>query len=328
VSSKSGTATVEALTQIWKKVLQRPSIGVGENFFDLTSDDALADVLFAEIAREFGRQFPSTSICYAQTVSALASLLNQPEFPKCSPLVLLRAGDNQQPIFIAPGVGGRASFSGLARQMQTDRAIYGIQAKGLDGLEQPFDRIEDMAEFYLKSIRQLQPQGPYFLIGYSFGGLLALEMAHRLTAAGQRLALLTLIDTYPHPRSLPFAERLRFIANRVKGSFNRRMNGSRDHNSVQPESSPLSFARNMQRVKESDFAALARYRPRFYRGAVNFIRPQTAPYLASDPFKVWANLVGELKIENVPGDHLGMVGAHPQNLAVVLSRQVRAASGE
>jgi acetoacetyl-CoA synthetase len=327
VDSKSGTATVDELIGVWQRVLQRSPINPDENFSDLTTDDSLADCVFAEIARQLGRELPSATICYAQTISALAAVVEHSELPRFPPLVLLKSGNDQQPIFIAPGIGGRASFSSLAKHMKTERSIYGIQARGVEGLEEPFERIEDMAEFYLKAITQLQSQGPYFLIGYSFGGLLAVEMARRITAGGQQVAMLTMIDTYPHPRYLPFGERLRFNTNRVKAAFWKRVRRE-DRSMVLPQTSPGSFAHNMQRVKQSDFVALARYRPSFYSGPVKFVRPEAAPYLASNPFNVWKKLVGELQIETVPGDHLGVVAAHPERLAAVLTRYVGEASAE
>jgi acetoacetyl-CoA synthetase len=83
------------------------------------------------------------------------------------------------------------------------------------------DRIEDMAKFYLDALKQLQPEGPYILIGYSFGGLVALEMAQCLVEDGKNIALLVLIDTYPHPRYLARRERLRLFVKRMGGHFSR-----------------------------------------------------------------------------------------------------------
>jgi acetoacetyl-CoA synthetase len=112
-------------------------------------------------------------------------------------------------------LGGCASFSRLAKHIRTGHPIYGIQAKGVDGMEESFDRIEDMAQFYLDALNELQPQGPYSLIGYSFGGLVALEVAQRLSEDGRNVGLLARVDANPDPRYLSAGQRLRLSAQRA-----------------------------------------------------------------------------------------------------------------
>ena len=197
-------------------MLQRPFIGVEESFFSLGGSFEAADQLFLEIANEFGRELPSSTIYHAQTIGALASLLRQPTVPMFSPLVQVKAGWEQPPILIVHGMAGTVPFFDLARHIRTGHSVYGFQAKGLDGLEKPLDRVEDMAQFYLDSLEELQPHGPFFLVGYSFGGLVALEMAQRLTARGEEIALLVLVDTYPHINRLAMTQRLKLIAQRGK----------------------------------------------------------------------------------------------------------------
>jgi acetoacetyl-CoA synthetase len=345
VNDKAAAAAVEVLTQIWQRVLQRSPIHSEDNFFDLAGGDLSADGIFAEIAQVYGRQLPSSTICQAPTIAALAALLEQPTLPRFSPFVPLKAGGEKPPILITHGLGGRASFSQLAKHIRTGHPIYGIQAKGVDGMEEPFERIEDMAEFYLDALNQLQPQGPYILIGYSFGGLVALEMAQRLSHDGKNVALLVLVDTYPHPRYFPPGQRLWLFAKRVRGhisnlkqtpirgafsrfvrSLKRRFHiaGAHDPHTL-PETARLSFAQTTSRVKESDLVALARYRPRPYRGKIRYVRPEANSYLPNDPTAVWKSLADELQIETVPGDHLGMVGTHFESLAAVLTRYVEEA---
>ena len=136
--------------------------------------------------------------------------LPQPRFP---PLLQLKDGVEAPPIFLAHGLGGTAmDFFQLVKHIQTQRPIYGMQAKGTDGVDEPFDRIEDLAQFHLDAIKKLQPHGPYFLIGYSLGGLVTFEMAQRLTKSGEKVALLAMLESYPHPRFLSLSERVRLGA--------------------------------------------------------------------------------------------------------------------
>jgi thioesterase domain-containing protein len=332
--------TVDALTEIWQRVLRRNDIGPEDEFHDLGGNDRLADKLFAEIARVFDRQLPSATICHATTIAALAAVLEQPALPIFPPIAKLKAGSERTPVFIAHGLDGRARFEELAHNIRTEHAIYGFQAKGVDGLEEPFERIEEMAEYYLDALAKFQPVGPYLLIGYSFGGLITLEMAQRLAEAGKPVALLVLIDAYPHPRYLTLGPRLRLMARRVwrhisemaerparaafayfmKGIKHRlRIAGVRNHDAVPREASPLSYAHTTLRVRDSAYRAYGRYRPRFYRGKISFVRAQSGSYFPDDPTSIWGKLAGEFEVETVPGDHLDIVTSGFDHLAAVLT---------
>jgi len=342
LSVQPSAAIIERLSQIWQRVLQRSPIGPDENFFDLSGRDEMADMIFAGIAQDLGRELPTATICYAPTIAALAGVVLQPTLPHFSPFVPLKAGTQESPILITHGVGGRASFSKLAKHIQTKHAIYGIQAKGVDGIEQPFEHIEDMAQFYLQALKEVQSKGPYILIGYSFGGLVALEMAQHLSSNGETIALLTLIDTYPDPRYFPLGQRAWLAAKKAKGHLSsmrrmpmrnaleylarglkRRWLGSSDNRQAAAAQGRLSFAQTTAQVRESDFRAMARYQPKFYEGKIRFVKPETNSYLPNNPTALWRPLVADLEVETVPGDHLGMIGEHFESLAAVLTRYVQ-----
>ena len=344
MSQKLVPTMVEMLVPIWRRVLQRSSIGIDDNFFDLGGNLRSADILFAEIARACGRELPSATIYRAPTIAALARLLEQPTLPRFSPFVQIKAGDEQPPILIVHGLAGTLPFFGLAQHIQTGHSIYGIQGKGVDGLEEPLESVEDMAAFYLDAIKDVQPQGPYILIGYSFGWLVALEMAQRMTKSGEEVALLVLIDAYPHLRYLSPGQRLRRIARRalrwsgmkrrlaraatyVTPGFGRLRNG-RNGNGGMAEASRLSFEETALRVKEKAYLALARYRPLFYDGKVKFVKSESDSYYPSDPVAVWVKLAAEFESETVPGGHLDMVTTDFEGLAAVLTRYLKETLGQ
>ncbi len=209
VMHKSTSSLAEVLTPIWERVLLRPGIRVDDNFFDLGGDSLLAVQLFSEIARVSGRELAPVTIYCAPTIAALAEILEEPSAPRFPPLLQLKEGVGA-PIFLAHGLGGTAmDFFQLVKHLKTQRPIYGMQAKGTDGVDEPFDRIEDLAQFYLNAIKELQPHGPYFLVGYSLGGLVMLEMAQRLTENGEKIALLAMLESYPHPKFLSLKQRVR-----------------------------------------------------------------------------------------------------------------------
>src|SRR5271167_2537283 len=203
---------VEMLTPIWQRVLQLSSVDVEDNFFDLGGDSSLALQLFNEIARTCNRELPPVTIYCAPTIAALAAVLEQPADLRFPPLVLLKDGSAEPPLFITHGLGGSViDFFQVVKHIRTPQSIQGMQAKGIDGREEPFDRIEDMAQFYLDAIRQVQPHGPYLLAGYSLGGLVTLEMAQQLIANGEKVALLAMLDSYPDIRYLSLAQRARLV---------------------------------------------------------------------------------------------------------------------
>lgn len=336
----SALTTVDLLTSIWQSRLLRSPIGVDDNFFSLGGNRRIADLMFADIARKTGREVPSATIFHAQTIAALAFVLDQPTLPRFSRFVQMKAGSEEPPILIAPGLDGCASFSKLATRIQTQHPIYGMQAKGVDGMENPFDCVEDMAQYYVEGLIELQAHGPYILIGYSFGGLVALEMAQRLSDSGNEVGLLVLIDAYPHPRNLSTGPRLRLTVQRTArhiselrkkpirdamaysvSGLKRRLGAAGVSGGPDlSETSRLSFAHTTLQVKGKSYVALARYRPRSYRGDVKFIKGENDTYFPGDPRSVWAHLVRTFEVENVPGTHLDMVTTHFEGLAAALTR--------
>ncbi len=136
---------------------------------------------------------------------------------RSEPLVLLKPGADGPSIFLAHGMAGTpAEFQKLITAIDSPKSIYGLQARGNYGIEEPYDRIEGLAQYYLKAIKTVQPQGPYIMIGYSLGGLATLEMARRLSSNGETVALLAMVDSYPHSSQLALEQRLRLLARRAK----------------------------------------------------------------------------------------------------------------
>jgi thioesterase domain-containing protein/acyl carrier protein len=338
---------VETLTAIWQRLLQHSPILPSDNFFDLGGDSSIAVELFNEIAEVCGRELPPVTIYHAPTISALAALLEQSLNPRLPSLVQLRPGTTDTPVFIAHGLGGSAmEFFQLVKHIDSPHPIYGMQARGTDGVDEALDRIEDMAQFHLDAIRELQPSGPYFLVGYSLGGLVTLEMARRLLERREDVALLALLESYPHRRYVPLEQRIRLAA-RVAARHASNMlelpvpdaaayflrpserlsHFSRDERGRLRRHPPTGVwsTAAMQRVRDSGYLALQRYRPGFYNGKIAFVAAHERSEFPDDPVAVWGKLVGKLTVETTPGDHYGIITTHFENLAAVLSRYLREA---
>ena len=199
------------LAEVWGLILGTHPVGVRDNFFDLGGQSLLAARLFAEIQIMFGKSLPLATLFQAPTIEQLANILRQEEWlPSWSSLVAIQPNGSKRPFFCVHAHGGNVLiFNDLARRLGTDQPFYGLQAQGLDGQQPRHTRIEDMATCYLSEIRAVQPDGPYFLGGYCFGGRVAFEMAQQLHAQGKRVALLAMIDSYApgYLKLLPWIER-------------------------------------------------------------------------------------------------------------------------
>jgi thioesterase domain-containing protein len=257
--------------------------------------------------------------------------------PVANPLpavLLLKRGTESPPIFIAHGLGDTVfGLSNLAKHLRCSNAVYGLQARGMDGLADPFDRVEEMAQYHLESIRRLQPQGPYILIGYSLGGLVALEMAQRLAKEGEQIALLVMLDSYVNTRFLPLPLRLlllwqrasRKIVSPVRRNIPRNEDGRTATILDKDDRSLVSTGEGMQRVRQAQYRALRTYRPSFYDGTVKFVRAAIPTSFAEDPNPMWTPLVRTFEVETVPGSHVELLEIEVDALAAVVTRYVNEA---
>jgi thioesterase domain-containing protein/acyl carrier protein len=349
--------TIDTLLRIWETVLKRSPVHLDDNFFDLGGDSLLALALVLGIEEETGRKLPVTTIYDAPTIGELAAVLHHDNRPQFFPLMKLRPGTNSPPVFMAPGAGASVTqLSRVAKSMSGCHPIYGIQARGLDGIDPPQDRVEDMAEYYVEYMRLLQPHGPYVLAGYSFGGLVVLEAARRLLEIGEKIALLALLDTYPHPRFSPLRcriartrrafsrhavaitqspvhEAIQYILRRPRGFINHirlfYFAARRGRQSTQWRSmSRASGSREWDEVACRQHLAWDHYCPRYYPGKVTFLRAETPSGLwPVDPVPIWGPLSQSLEVHTVPGDHLGLPSVDSESLGAQLSLCIERALG-
>ena len=186
------------LLVIWESVLGEVEIGIRDNFFELGGHSLLALQLLVKMEKVFGRPFPLSTVFQAQSIEEMASAMMQDSLEFGGSLVTIKTGGPRPPVFFVPGVGGSAlGFGELARLLKTDQPVFCLQSLGLDGNQDPLDRIEDIGRHFVGEIRKIQPIGPYHLIGFCMGGAVAFEIAQRLIAEEQRVETLALIDTFP-----------------------------------------------------------------------------------------------------------------------------------
>jgi len=192
------TDVEKKLVAIWEEVLKLDNVGVQDNFYDLGGTSLQGFMIFARIAERLRISLPPATMLQASTIFLQAKIVEQSSGysqDEDGLAVQFRGGGSREPLFfVHDGWGGIMFVRELAKLLQTDRAIYGLRPPALDGKQFIPRTIEAVAAGYIQAVRQKQACGPYMLVGYSFGGFVAFEMARQLTASGESVRFLGIID--------------------------------------------------------------------------------------------------------------------------------------
>lgn len=196
------SAEEQKLAAIWEDLLGIEHVGIHDSFFDLGGHSLLGVRLFSRIEQEFGRRLPLALLFRARTIAALAGYLaDGAGQEQWQTIVRIQPGGSRLPFFCVHGFGGGVlGYADLAHLLGPDQPFFGLQATGLDGQSAPDITIEAMATRYIAAMRTVQPNGPYCLGGYCFGGVVAFEMARQLSAQGESIALLAVMEGYAPAR--------------------------------------------------------------------------------------------------------------------------------
>jgi amino acid adenylation domain-containing protein len=315
---------------LWAQVLGKPSVGVRDDFFDLGGHSLLALRLTGRIGREFGKKLTITALLQAPTVEQLVRLLRQ-ETTAWSPLVVLQAAGAKPPFFFVHGLGGTVMrFHELARHMAPDQPFLTFQAQGMDGNLPVLDNVDSMAALYLEHLRTAQPEGPYYLGGYSFGGLVALEMARRLLERGQEVALLALVDTYIGQSKSSLVGRFFSLTPEQKLAYLRKR-ATRYRRGIKRRIDALSFPAAVKEVRNACAAAELGYQPTVYPGSVVLFRASEKALrgLEDESYGWQKYAAGGLEVHEIDGDH-GNVLNEPNvgQLAAALRARLEQAQAE
>ncbi|PMR61414.1 non-ribosomal peptide synthetase [Verrucosispora sp. ts21] len=199
------TRDEEIACGIVAELLHRDKVTIDDNFFDLGGHSLLTVQLVNRIAAATGRQLSVRSVFVTPTVAGLLS--DASEHGGLDVLLPLRATGDRAPLFcVHPFTGLSWGYAGLARHLESDRPLYGLQSPLLTDPDSAAADVAALAELYLERIRAVAPQGPYHLLGWSFGGLVAHEIAVRLRERGEQVGVLALLDAYPVPQQGPAAQ--------------------------------------------------------------------------------------------------------------------------
>jgi amino acid adenylation domain-containing protein len=334
------------LTGVWEKVLNRKPIGIRDNFFELGGHSLLAVRLFAFIEKIIGQRLPLTTLFKAPTIEQLASILRDGGWsvPWIS-LVPIRPTGSRLPFYCVHGAGGNTlELYPLASHLSPDQPFLGLQDPGIDGGTFDESTIEGMASHYIQDIRSFQPEGPYILGGYCFGGTVAYEMARQLQVQGEEVAALIIIEGHwlseKESRSMlgrtRFQRVINYLVNRIclersnlsvrrtkeKLAYIRRRARRAMEKSwvkIQIIIDPFLAAFNLRkrysllyRVEVLDkfhIKAKRKYKPISYNGRVIIFKAMQKSFgISSDPYLGWGRLInGEPEVSEVPGLHENII---------------------
>lgn len=314
----------------WEHALGVENVGLDDRFADLggTSIEALSVLLHLE--RVMCRPIPDAAMMLHDCVEGVATAVARENVPHAI-LVPLKASGTKRPFFcVHAGLGTVGGFGPLAGALDPDRSVYALQSAGIhDAEEWPLTTIDAMAERYLREIEAVDPAGPYLLGGVCMGGLVAWEMARRITASGREVAHLSLIETYaPGPRpERTLSNRIAFAARHALRALRWRATRAACHlwGGALP---PALLPGWRQFVHYNNGAASRRYSGRRYAGPVSiFAGRDHPPFPGRDLRSAMALLAdGPVDVVHVPGHHHNICnGAHIRELAGALRTALDAA---
>jgi non-ribosomal peptide synthetase component F/thioesterase domain-containing protein/acyl carrier protein len=305
------------VARVWRDVLGLGLAAPEDDFFDLGGDSLRAITMTVELEKALGRELPMNLINQAPTFAAFCATLRENRPAGYSPLVLLKPGHGAPPLFFVHGVGGGVmELFGLGRKITWSGPVIGIQARGLDGRDPPHETVEAMSDEYLTAVKTLQPEGPYYLCGHSFGGLVAFELARRLSDSGEEVAFVGLFAT------LPPGHRFLRLWTWAAYLYRRLARGI-----VGPKDRPFRArqAADLRAVALSALSASAAYRAGTYAGELTIFEPGSRDLGLPSSAILWSRHARALRRHSLQGRHDDMLlGANAEAAASLLTRCLEA----
>jgi acyl-coenzyme A synthetase/AMP-(fatty) acid ligase/thioesterase domain-containing protein/acyl carrier protein len=328
----AGDDLSRAVARVWQHVLLVPVRAGDDDFFDSGGDSLAALSFVTELERALGTEISLTLVNEAPRFDQLCQALRERRAPGSTPLVTLKTGDGLPPLFFIHSVGGNVvNILPAARRLNYPGAVIGIRARGVVRGEVPHTSIEAMAADYLKAIKERQPNGPYYLCGYSSGGLVAFEIAQRLSQSGDEVGLVGLFDTTMSPARWPLRAWRSIIARRAALAA-----GALRATPIRTW--PASLRKLAERLRAWRGAlgnapsgaikvmaraliASAKYRPGLYRGQLTLFSPaEREPGLPSLE-SVWREHARTVRVVETAGTHTTMLSTlHADATAACLTR--------
>ncbi|HEU5380640.1 MAG TPA: alpha/beta fold hydrolase, partial [Ktedonobacteraceae bacterium] len=330
------------LKTIFETILGIQPVSITDNFFTLGGHSLSALRLVYQLRTQFERELPVSILFQHGTIEALSAILRQQSAGIPSHVVRMNQSSHSGLPFICvhPAGGSILPYIDFARHLEQSRCFYGLQAPGIDGELEPYERVEDLARFYIEKLRDIQQHGPYLLGGWSFGGLVAFEMAQQLTRNGERVVLAMFDTSFPSQKRDKSEDELSLVFRFVKdlaGNYRQKLPFS--YQSLQSISSGERWTYVLEALKSVQILPADEHLPQLYHlftvfkantWAASHYVPLSYPgelmYFAASrrvmrqtttpPEILWRNIVKQIHFYKVAGHHYSLIrDPHVRDLA-------------
>jgi amino acid adenylation domain-containing protein len=350
------TETQKMLAAIWMDALHKQQLSIDDNFFELGGHSLIAVRVMKLIEEKSKHRLPVTALFEAPTIEKLSLMLDQDEKKDSwKSLVQIKPG-NKPPLYIVHGSGLTVLiFHALAMGLDPEQPVFGLQARGLNGVDEPFDNMEEIAAYYVGEILEQNPNGPYNLAGYSFGGIVAFEMAKQLKNMGREVNMLAIFDTNADhssqfddwalkmrrkfKRQFPKfkfilrsfkknpAETMAYQINFLKNKFNNLLIGAGILKNIDTKEEHLDFA---DKINFKHDIAFEKYKLEPYNGSIDLFRVKSRMYFLDDPVYLgWKSYALQgINIHEISGDHKTfLLAPNVKELSLVLGQIIDQRNG-
>ncbi|GEM_PF-530845 len=311
------------LLAIWKDVLKSSSDDVNQDFFELGGHSLLAAKLLVRIEKEFGIQLSLAFIFQSPTVARMAEALRISRLSlRDRAIVPIQQKGEGSPLF---WIRGGPRFRLLAQKLGWNRPFLGVDLPYADGIRLPMPhRLEDIAGYLVKAMREVQPHGPYYIAGLCVNAVIAYEIAQQLMQQGETVALLAMVDAHNHAYyKNPFKDgrytaRIKYhLANLLRMDSSETAVYLRDRlEEARRKIERVTWRLTADRKNHSDdfrntdsivHPAFSQYEPKPYPGKIVLLQSSEWPKSPYFDFKLgWQDLAAEIDFYRITGDHAYM----------------------
>lgn len=329
------TKTEKILKNIWSEFLSPENIDLDDNFFELGGHSLIAVEVMMRIEKETGKKLPLSTLFEYPTIKKLASLLQSEKKEKAyKSLVPIKPSGNKMPVYIIHGSGlNILNFTGIALHVDKEQPVYGLQAKGLDGSDEILSKMEEIAAYYISEVLEHNPEGPYAIAGYSFGGYVGIEMARQLRLMGKEVKMLAMFDTNAEMQNADKTtiekasakvirqfKKLSWISGslvkrpeatvkyQVKFVYNKIKSAATRFGLIEKKEAS-GYLLEIKRIGKQHDIAYNNYTIQPFDGTIDLFKAKTRVYFVEDPkFLGWKKIALKgVRVHEVPGDHKTML---------------------